>query len=387
MKATSKMTKVLVGIALLLMGTTGFAADKGRFSVEPKSNNGKKWRIAYIEAGEYIDYQQYLSETVRGLMKLGWIETADIPRQEGEQTKQLWKWLSTKAKSRYLEFLADGHYTGNWDEKAGKQLANGLLKRLQAKKDVNVLIAMGTWAGKEFANNRHNTPVMVVSSSDALSAGVIKSVSDSGYDHVHATLDPGKFERQVRVFHEIVNFKKLGVAYEDTLNGRSYAAVEVLEKLKKEKGFELVRCYTKSDIADTREAEQSVVRCFEQLADKADAIYVTQQGGVDRRSIPALVRIANEHRIPTFSQSGAEEVKYGFLASLSQAGFRYVGEFEARTLAKILNGAKPNHIDQLFEEPPKIALNLKTAELIGFDPPVLLIGAADEIFHEIANPK
>jgi len=42
----------------------------------------------------------------------------------------------------------------------------------------------------------------------------------------------------------------------------------------------------------------------------------------------------------------------------------------------------PNELDQLFEEPPKIAINLKTAELIGFDPPVIILGAADEIFTE-----
>lgn len=220
---------------------------------------------------------------------------------------------------------------------------------------------------------------MVLSASDALASGIIKSVTDSDFGHVHATVDPKKFERQIRVFEELVKFKKLGVAYEDTPNGRSYAAIDVLERLKQERGFDLVRCYTKSDIADTREAEQTVIRCFEELAEKVDAIYVTQQGGVTRRSIPTLVAIAHKHRIPTFSQSGFEEVKFGFLASLSQAGFRYVGECEAQTLAKVLNGAQPGELTQLFEEPRKIALNLKTAEIIRLDPPVLLIGAADEI--------
>ena len=42
---------------------------------------------------------------------------------------------------------------------------------------------------------------------------------------------------------------------------------------------------------------------------------------------------------------------------------------------------------QLFEEPPKIAINLKTAEIIGFDPPIVLLGATDEIFHEIPSLK
>ena len=43
-------------------------------------------------------------------------------------------------------------------------------------------------------------------------------------------------------------------------------------------------------------------------------------------------------------------------------------------------------LEQLFEEPPKIAINLKTAELIGFDPPVDILLAADEIFQDIETP-
>jgi hypothetical protein len=80
-------------------------------------------------------------------------------------------------------------------------------------------------------------------------------------------------------------------------------------------------------------------------------------------------------------------VKYGFLVSTSTAGYRYVGEFHAETMAKIFNGAAPNQLDQVFEEPPKIAINLKTAEIIGFNPPLVILGAADEIFRETTKPE
>jgi ABC-type uncharacterized transport system substrate-binding protein len=99
-----------------------------------------------------------------------------------------------------------------------------------------------------------------------------------------------------------------------------------------------------------------------------------------------LVDVANSHRIPTFSQSGSEEVKWGILACLSQAGFKYVGQFHAETFAKVFNGAMPRDLDQIFEEPKKIAINLKTAVAIGYDPTVEVLGAADEIYEEIESP-
>ena len=385
-----KKIVTIIGILMIVVAvsiTTAGATGKASFGMKPMLKNGQKWRIAYYEGGEYIDYQQIFTETIKGLMNLGWIKMSDIPKQTGEQTKDLWKWLSTQAQSDFIEFVADAHYSANWDDELRKKTVEHIITRINGEKDIDLLIAMGTWAGKDFANDRHQTPTIVLSASDPLSAGIIKSVEDSGFDHLHATVDPFRFERQVRVFHEIIGFKKLGLAYENSVNGKSYAAIDVVNKVAGERKFEVVPCFTKSDIADTDQAEKSVVECFEKLSKTCDAIYVTQQGGVNRRSIPALVEIVNENHIPTFSQSGSEEVKYGFLVSISQAGFRYVGEFHAQTIAKVLNGAKPNQLDQLFEEPPKIAINMKTAEVIGFDPPVVLLGATDEIFNEIVQPQ
>ncbi|MBW2704876.1 MAG: ABC transporter substrate-binding protein [Deltaproteobacteria bacterium] len=377
---------ILMLLSVLIASVSVAAGDKETFSTTPKTYKGKVWRIGYYEGGEYIDYQKIFTETVRGLMRLGWIETTVIPPQKGEQTKDLWNWLATNAISKYIRIVKDAHYSARWDDKLRQKTVSEIINRLNSRHDIDLMIGMGTWAGKDLANETHQIPTMVLSASDAVASGIIKSAEDSGYDHVHACVDPFRYERQVRVFHDIVGFKKLGVAYEDSVEGKSYAAVEIIEKVAAERDFKIVKCFTKSDIADTGLAEQSVKDCFGNLSQNADAIYVTVQGGVSLKSIPDLVRIANSHGIPTFSQSGSEEVKYGFLMSISQAGFKYVGQFQAETLGKVFNGATPRQLNQIFEEPKKIAINLKTAKAVGFDPPIDVLGAADEIYEEIVIP-
>lgn len=47
---------------------------------------------------------KFFTETIRGLMQLGWIEISELPKQKGEENKVLWDWLATKAKSKYIEF-------------------------------------------------------------------------------------------------------------------------------------------------------------------------------------------------------------------------------------------------------------------------------------------
>jgi ABC-type uncharacterized transport system substrate-binding protein len=365
-------------------GVSSFANDK--FNTDPIAHNSKKWRLAYYEGGAYTDYQQVFTETIRGLMKLGWIETAELPKQKGEENKVLWEWLATKAKSKYLEFPNDAFYSADWNNKTRQQVTDQLMKRLTEVKDIDLLIAVGTMAGQDFANKKHVTPTLVLTASDPITAGIIKSVEDSGFEHIHATIDPKRYERQVRVFYEIIGFKKLGMVFEDSVNGKSFSAIDIVEKIAKERGFEIVKCHSIDDVVDDPKARgESVIKCFKDLVKKVDAIYITQQGGVNEKTIPEMVNISNEHHIPTFSQAGSAEVKAGVLLSLSQAGFRYVGEFEAQNIAKVFNGAKPNQLTQLFEEPPKIAINLKTAEIIGFNPPLVLLGATDEIFHQIGN--
>ncbi len=89
---------------------------------------------------------------------------------------------------------------------------------------------------------------------------------------------PDRYLRQVSLFHDLIRFKTLGVAYENSFEGRSYASIETIEKLAAERGFNVVSCHTLSDIADRSVANRSVIDCFNKLATKVDAIYVTNQG-------------------------------------------------------------------------------------------------------------
>ena len=359
-----------------------------KFGTTPLLNKGKKWRIVFYEGGPHANYYHYLEATVRGLMNLGWIEKADLAKisSKKKDTERLWNWLVNSAESDYLEFVKDGYYSANWDDEQRQTNRSKLLKRLKSEDEINLVFAMGTWAGLDLANNEHSVPTIVMSTSDPVESGIIKSQDDSGFDHVHARVDPYRYERQLRIFHDIIKFKKLGIAYEDSIYGRSYSAIDTVEKVAADIGFDVVKCYTKSDISDTEVASKSVIRCFKKLSKKVDAIYVTIQGGVNTESIPYLVEIANKNSIPTFSQLGSKEVQQGFLFSISRPGFKPAGLFLSATIAQVLNGAKPRQLKQVFEESPSIAINLKTAEIVGLYLYADILAAADTIYRDIKNP-
>ena len=363
-----KLVFLTLTIALTFIATcpAWSAEKKDNYSYQAVSKAGKKWRIAYYQGGSSYNYYPYLAAIVKGLIDIGWIEKQDLPAYKEKDIKTFWNWLANNLKSDYVEFVADAYYSADWDNNARPVIRKSIIDRLNTQKDVDLIIAMGSWAGKDLANNEHRTPTMVISSTDPARAGIIASNEDSGYDHVFARVDPRRYERHIRIFHDIVRFKKLGIAYENSNLGRTYAAIDLIETVAKEKNFEIVSCFTKDDIPDQKQAGESVVKCFEELASQVDAIFVVVQNGVNDNTLPQLVSIANKHHIPTFSQQGSDEVRKGILLSISrEGGFGPVGRFLAISMAKILNGAKPRQINQVFEEgPPSLSTSKRPRSLV-----------------------
>jgi len=381
--------KMLVVMLVLLMVVAGnyFADAKGDYPTTPRTNKGKKWRIGYYEGGPYINYPLNLRALIKAFAELGWVKKTEFPTPKDEtDSRELWVWITKNVKSDYLRFLPDAYWSYNWDDTLRNKTKRLALERLKNKKNVDLMLAMGTKAGQDLVNNEHSVPTIVMSSSNPLRSKIIKSINDSGFDHVNARVDPTRYERQIRIFHDIIGFRKLGIVYEmDTVDGRTYAAINDVETVAKELGFEIVACHAPFSNIAKEEAEKAVLKCITELAPKIDAFYFTVHRGMSLKNMPKLLAPLNERKIPTFSQVGTREVKHGALLSIARAGFKYIALFHAETIAKIFNGAKPRDLEQVFEDPPRIAINLKAAQTIGFDPTVEILGAADEVYEEIAQ--
>lgn len=382
-----KRVLVVLGAVLLLASSclSAYAAGDDT-STAPVLNDGKKWRVAYYEGGQYPDYQMILKVILAGLENLGWLEV-QVPEKYFSSHQEFWEWLADNIKSDYLEFVKDAYYSpGDFEEEMRDEVKAEFLKRLAEKNDIDFILALGTWAGQDLANSEHNVPTMVASSSDPVGSGIVKSVDDSGFDHLHAKVEPERYERQLRLFHDIVGFQRLGVVYEDSAEGRTFAALPEIKKVAEERGFEVVECHAPFNNVSLKEAEAAVVKCYKEIAPKVDAVYLTVHRGANPKNLPNILQNLYEHKVPSFSMLGSNEVRLGALMSIAQAGFKYVGQFHADTMAKILNGAKPRDLNQKWQDPPKIAINLSVAELIGYDPPVDIMMASDEIYEQIEKP-
>ncbi len=372
---------------LIFLPVISAAADKGGpYSTEPITNNGKKWRIGYYEGGNYINYPANLVTLSNGLAELKWLNKSFLPgSKDFVDAKSFWNIISQK-ESKYIEFIEEAFWSADWDPKKREQTKASALQYL-GKEKLDLIIAMGTWAGQDLSNNAHSVPVMVVSTSNPVQSKIIANHLDSGFDHVHAKCDPTRYLRQVRTFHNMVGFKKLGIVYEDSVDGRTYGGVNEVKQVAREKFFEVVSCEAPFSGIDKDEATKRVIECHEELAPKVDALYLTVHRGIEHKQMAEILEPLFHNKIPTFSMRGPVEVKYGALMSVSRQGFDAVGRYHAEVAAKIFNGAKPRDLSQVFEDPKKISINIKSAEKINFIIPPVFLKIADEIFKDIEAPE
>jgi len=351
------------------------------FPTTPKLRaDGKKWRIGYFESGDYSEYPRTLKVLAQGLQQLGWLKIATIP--DNLDGHQMWDFLVNNARSDTLEFVADAWWQpGNFDASKRPAIRQAIAERVRTRADIDLIIAMGTLAGQDMAALGAPVPTIVGSTSDPVGAKIVKSVEDSGLDNLHARVQPERYQRQVRLFHDIVPFKTLGLVYEDSPEGRTYAAVDAVNQVARELGFTIRSCDARSNGIPRDEATANMLTCYKQLAPSVDAVYVTVHRGITPETVAQVGDVLRQAKVPSFAMLGSEEVKKGMLMSLSQADYSYVGLFYAETMARIFNGALPRRLSQIWIDPAKIALNLETARIIGFDPPMDILLAADEVYE------
>jgi ABC-type uncharacterized transport system substrate-binding protein len=314
----------------------------------------KKYRIGYLQGGDYHTYRQLFASVMKEIERIGW--------------------------SDRLVFPKDACYSAEWDRDRCKEMA----RKLADRKDLDMIWAFGTWAGQEMVKtNNHTTPIVVMSVSNAVKSKIVPSFEDSGRDNLTTRIDPYKYERQMRLFFDIFRFKKLGFVYANTPTGKTYAALDTLEKLSKELKFELVG-YNKIP-ENKKDAPKWILKGIQEIAPKVDAYYMTICIGFELSQVYEVMEILNKHKIPTMSMYGADYVKAGALMTIADSRYQQRARFTVAKVVKILEGAKPRDFPIVFAPGPRLAINLAAAKKVGWDPPIDILATADQVYNEIKS--
>ncbi len=350
-----------------------------------QKDNGEPFSIAVIDSdGLWRPYVKVFAGMVEGLQRIGWIyEDIELPDPEEVWLQKYLEQLNEQEYSKSVTLLPEHYVDLEWDEtNADKPLFRKLLSE---DSPADLVICLGTLGG-QIISSRESIPVPVIadSISDPIATGIIQSNSNSGHRNLTVRVDPNRYKRQIRLFYDIVQFETLGMIYEDTVEGRSYAALEDVQTIADEKGFSIKsNTQVLGDSAETpEEAEKTYIQAVEDLAPAIDAIYLTEQKGLSENNIEKVMSILEKEGVPSFSMTGADMVQKGVLFGVSDSERISTGIYHAKNMVRIFRGKDPGELDQIFEHVPHIAINLEAAEAIGYDIPIDIIASSDEIYSK-----
>ncbi|MBQ7607002.1 MAG: ABC transporter substrate-binding protein [Desulfovibrionaceae bacterium] len=344
---------------------------------------GKPFRILYVDGGSYSDFQRVFSGFAKNLKNLDLVENGDVPvPKDTESVREMWEWMGNNAKGEHIVFLPDGYYSAEYDKKKMETITAAIRERIKTRQDVDLILSFGTVAGQSLSKLDTTVPIIFTSVTDAVAAKIVPSVNDSGKDNHVAIIVPDLDKRSIEIFHRIFNFSKMGIAYENTPEGRDLVALSAIEAAAADFGIELIRCTDEFEVADSNIAADRLAACHSQLIENgAQAIFLTTNISITPMNADIILRPINAAKLPSFSQLGSADVKLGALMSQSEQTAREEGAYCAELLAQIRGGKTPRSLSQVFDFVVIIAINLRTAAHIGWNPSLETLLMVDEFYN------
>lgn len=334
-------------------------------------------RIVCIQSGNLESYDSALFGMAQRLAEEGFFKSRPAPDLVAAKSRSIWHWMDLESDGRLL-FHPKDFYSFDWESEKAEQIKKEILHRLETEHDVDFLLVLGTRAAKVICSLETDVPIMVLGTTDPVESKIVKSMVDSGRENLIAFINSGWYRRQVQSFHNFFSFQRLGIVYEDTQIGRNVIALQEIEEASEEGGFELVRCHTQMS-GEAETVSDGVAQCHRRLLKQGvDAVYITVSVSMRPHQMRKILNPLVEAAIPTFSQEGIEAVKNGALMCFVDTGRE--GDVAARAIVAFTKGIALGTISQVFQMPIFLAVNLRTAAAIGWNPSLEVLLSIDQFY-------
>ncbi len=256
-----------------------------------------------------------------------------------------------------------------WAAGRREQLADLASELLQL--NVDVIASNSTEAILAVRDLNKNTPVVMVSISDPIGNNLVAGFARPGGNTTGVTLFSTELAgKRLELLKEVVpQLARVGLLVQRdhpptaTLITETQAAAQALSLA--------------LQVFEVRPEE--IIEGFGSMEkDRPDALIVQQTTSFTIH-LQQIADLANSYRLPTVHQAG-EFVQAGGLLALGPNIFA-LGERAAWYVDRILKGTKP--ADLPVEQPTKfeLAINLKTARVLGLTVPPTLLSLADEVIE------
>ena len=295
---------------------------------------------------------QSLLETVR----IGIV--VDGPWDRNKEILDLFKKEVSEAMSgiAVVLFPDEKILVGDWTVPRAKFLDDQLL----LDPDVDLIVGFGVFTSRDLASRGPlPKPVIAPIVVSPLAKEIPFHAGTSGVKNLSYLLYPGTFERDYKIFQELVPFRKLIILasrrYYEAFHTHALESSD--EQLSKKIGAQ-VKTILFDNYADS---------ALSALPKDADAVYLDVVP-MPLEEFDKLVEGLIERRLPSFSFLGEVEVKRGIMAAANPDIFPRLVRRIALNIQRIVLGEEPGSLAVAFSPGERLFVNLATASAVGVSP-------------------
>jgi len=258
------------------------------------------------------------------------------------------------------------------------------IQELSVRSDLDLVFAIGTHSTKRIVKADKKTPIVFTIVGDPQHAGIVTNWKSSGANYTGVET-PEYYSKVVRLMHHFVSFKSLGMIY---LKGSPSheAGIHQIERLSKEIGFKFIRegfpLRNKDRIPFPRDQVRSSMQsALDKVCPQVEAFFV-QTANTFTKEFELFGATFLKYRI--VSAGDPTNIKKGLVMGIGKDAKRF-GRQCAQYAVKILEGTAPAELPMDVGVKLTVDVNLKAAEMVGFEPPFELISGADNLYQKV-NP-
>jgi len=253
---------------------------------------------------------------------------------------------------------------------------------LKARADVDLIFAIGTHSTQRVVREIRTTPIVFTDLGAPETSGVITDWKGSGANYTGVeTRDYVGIG--IHLLHELMAFQRIGMIY---LKGSPSheGTIQKVTELSHEAGFEFVSEGFSLRDENNQVLPRDVIRAnitaaLENVAPEVDVFYVQISNAFDQ-NFDLFFDCFKKYSLPSTGEPiyitkglvigiGRDKEKFGFQC--------------AEYALKILDGADPGSLPMDVGRDFSISLNIEAATVVGYNPSIDILGAADQIFREI----
>ncbi|MDQ5984069.1 MAG: hypothetical protein RUMPE_01101 [Eubacteriales bacterium SKADARSKE-1] len=348
----------------------------GENDASSDSQSSSILRIGYVESEEFSLYTSLLAQIALNFQKLGVLNTYNID-EANKSAKEIWLDMCNNCISGEYKFVESMWFnTKDMNENQYSKAVNN--------DSVDLVIVMGTSAGVYFAKNENKNKFMVFAAADPILSGIVKSETEKNNPNAFAHIDKNKYKRQIQAGHMLLNFKKIGVVYQDDAAAYAYSGIDSLKSASEELNFDIAEKHVveAQNESDYDRYYSDLIKAYKELVlEGIDTLYVTTATIENDKLLGLLQKDIYPNKIPTIAQTDEEQVAFGSTLGVTMLDTEEQGAFAVAQIKKYKDGTPFKDLEQVNESTPKIFINYTITQQLGIKIPFATLLIVDRIYQ------